>query len=498
MVKQLHHFIDGKPVEGTSGRFGDVFNPATGEKSAQVPFASKDEVAKAVAAAKAALPAWSATPPLQRARILFRFKQLVEANLDTMAALVTAEHGKILSDAKGSCIRGLEVVEFACGIPQMLKGEFSENVGTNVDSWSIRQPVGVCAGITPFNFPAMVPMWMFPVALACGNTFILKPSEKDPSTSLMIADLMNQAGLPDGVLNVVNGDKEAVDAILTHPDIAAVSFVGSTPIAEYIYHEGTRHNKRVQALGGAKNHMVVMPDADLKQASDALMGAAYGSAGERCMAISVAVAVGKIADPLIESLSPRVRQLKVGPGSDPQSEMGPLVTKQHFDKVRGYVDTGVKEGAKLVVDGRGLKLQGYEGGYYMGGCIFDNVKPEMRIYKEEIFGPVLSVVRAPDYQTAVDLVNGHEFGNGTAIFTRDGDAAREFASKINVGMVGINVPIPVPMAFHSFGGWKRSLFGDHHMHGPEGVRFYTKQKMVTSRWPTGIRAGAEYVMPTMR
>jgi len=498
MAKTLHHFINGKAVEGTSGRFGDVFNPATGDQSARVPFASAAEVGKAVASAKAALPGWSATPPLQRARILFRFKQLAEANIDAMAALVTAEHGKILSDAKGSCMRGLEVVEFACGIPQLLKGEFSENVGTNVDSWSMRQPVGVCAGITPFNFPAMVPMWMFPMALACGNTFILKPSEKDPSTSLMIADLMKQAGLPDGVLNVVNGDKEAVDAILTHPDIAAVSFVGSTPIAQYIYHTGTAHNKRVQALGGAKNHMVVMPDADLNQATDALMGAAYGSAGERCMAISVAVAVGKIADPLIESLSPRVRQLKVGPGTDPQSEMGPLVTRQHFDKVKGYVDTGVKEGAKLVVDGRGLKLQGYENGYYLGGCIFDYVKPEMRIYKEEIFGPVLAVVRAPDYQTAVDLVNGHEFGNGTAIFTRDGDAAREFASKINIGMVGINVPIPVPMAFYSFGGWKRSLFGDHHMHGPEGVRFYTKQKMVTSRWPTGIRAGAEYVMPTMR
>jgi malonate-semialdehyde dehydrogenase (acetylating)/methylmalonate-semialdehyde dehydrogenase len=344
----------------------------------------------------------------------------------------------------------------------------------------------------------MVPMWMFPMALACGNTFILKPSEKDPSTSLMIADLLKQAGLPDGVFNVVNGDKEAVDAILTHPDIGAVSFVGSTPIAEYIYHTGTAHNKRVQALGGAKNHMVVMPDADLAQATDALMGAGYGSAGERCMAISVAVAVGKIADPLIESLAPRVRNLKVGPGTDPDSEMGPLVTKQHYDKVRGYVDTGVQEGAKLVVDGRGLKLQGYENGYYLGGCLFDQVKPEMRIYKEEIFGPVLSVVRVPDYDSAVSLVNGHEYGNGTAIFTRDGDAAREFASKINIGMVGVNVPIPVPMAFYSFGGWKRSLFGDHHMHGPEGVRFYTRQKMVTSRWPTGIRAGAEYVMPTMR
>lgn len=498
MVKTLHHFINGKAVEGKSGRFGDVFNPATGEKSAQVPLASAAELGEAVAAAKKASPAWIGTPPLTRARILFKFKQLADANLDKLAELVTLEHGKTFSDAKGSVSRGLEVVEFATGIPQMLKGEFSENVGTNVDSWSIRQPIGICAGITPFNFPAMVPMWMFPIALACGNTFILKPSEKVPSASLLVAQLLKEAGLPDGVLNVVNGDKEAVDAILHHPDIGAVSFVGSTPIAEYIYHTGTANNKRVQALGGAKNHMVVMPDADLDQATDALMGAAYGSAGERCMAISVAVAVGNSADPLLEKLMPRVRQMKVGPGMDPQSDMGPLVTKQHFDKVKGYVDIGVKEGAKLAVDGRGLKLQGYENGYYMGGCVFDEVKPDMRIYKEEIFGPVLSVVRAPDYSSAIKLVNDHEFGNGTAIFTRDGDAAREFASKINIGMVGINVPIPVPMAFYSFGGWKRSLFGDHHMHGPEGVRFYTRQKMVTSRWPTGIRAGAEYVMPVMR
>jgi malonate-semialdehyde dehydrogenase (acetylating) / methylmalonate-semialdehyde dehydrogenase len=498
MAKTLHHFINGKLVEGKSGRFGDVFNPATGEKTALVPLASAAELGEAVAAAKAASPKWIATPPLTRARILFKFKQLADANLDKLAELVTAEHGKTFSDAKGSVSRGLEVVEFATGIPQMLKGEFSENVGTNVDSWSIRQPIGICAGITPFNFPAMVPMWMFPIALACGNTFILKPSEKVPSASLLIAQLLKEAGLPNGVLNVVNGDKEAVDAILHHPDIGAVSFVGSTPIAEYIYHTGTANNKRVQALGGAKNHMVVMPDADLDQATDALMGAAYGSAGERCMAISVAVAVGNSADPLLEKLMPRVRQMKVGPGMDPQSDMGPLVTKQHFEKVKGYVDIGVKEGAKLAVDGRGLKLQGYENGYYLGGCVFDEVKPEMRIYKEEIFGPVLSVVRAPDYNSAVKLVNDHEFGNGTAIFTRDGDAAREFASKINIGMVGINVPIPVPMAFYSFGGWKRSLFGDHHMHGPEGVRFYTRQKMVTSRWPTGIRAGAEYVMPVMR
>src|SRR5215470_2861464 len=498
MATTLHHFVNGQAVPGTSGRFADVFNPATGEVSSRVPLANAAELDRAVQAAAAAFPAWSAVTPLQRARVMFRFKALVEANLDKLAATITAEHGKVLSDAKGSCIRGLEVVEFACGIPQLLKGDFTENVGTNVDCYAVRQPLGVCAGITPFNFPAMVPMWMYPIAIACGNTFVLKPSERDPSAPLLLAELFMEAGAPAGVLNVVNGDKEAVDAILTHPDIEAVSFVGSTPIAEYVFHTGTAHNKRVQALGGAKNHMVVLPDADLTQATDGLMGAAYGSAGERCMAISVAVAVGKIADPLIESLAPRVRQLKVGPGTDPQSEMGPLVTKQHFDKVKGYVDTGVKEGAKLVVDGRGLKLQGYENGYYLGGCIFDQVKPEMRIYKEEIFGPVLTVVRVPDYNTAVGLVNGHEFGNGTAIFTRDGDAAREFASKINIGMVGINVPIPVPMAFYSFGGWKRSLFGDHHMHGPEGVRFYTRQKMVTSRWPTGIRAGAEYVMPTMR
>jgi malonate-semialdehyde dehydrogenase (acetylating)/methylmalonate-semialdehyde dehydrogenase len=499
MPKNLHHFVNGKKVEGSSGRFGDVYNPATGEVGAKVPLASRDEVGKAVAAAAAAFPGWASTAPLRRARVLFKFKSLVEENLDKLAALVTAEHGKVLSDARGSCIRGLEVVEFACGIPQLLKGEFTENVGTGVDSWSLRQPLGVCAGITPFNFPAMVPMWMFPVALACGNTFVLKPSERNPSATLLMAELLKEAGLPDGVFNVVNGDKEAVDAILGHPEIQAVSFVGSTPIAEYIYHTGTAANKRVQALGGAKNHMVVMPDADMEQATDALMGAGYGSAGERCMAISVAVAVGdKVADALIERLTPRVRALKVAPGTDPDAEMGPLVTKQHLDKVRGYVDLGVQEGAKLVVDGRGIKLQGYEKGFFLGGCLFDNVTTDMRIYKEEIFGPVLSVVRAPSYDAAIKMVNDHEYGNGTAIFTRDGDAAREFASKIKVGMVGVNVPIPVPMAFHSFGGWKRSLFGDQHMHGPEGVRFYTRLKTVTSRWPTGIRAGAEFVMPTMR
>jgi malonate-semialdehyde dehydrogenase (acetylating)/methylmalonate-semialdehyde dehydrogenase len=498
MTRTLTHFIAGRHVDGKSGRFGDVYNPATGEVSAQVPLAGASEVGEAVAAAAKAFPAWSAVTPLQRSRVMFRFKALLEANIDKMAALVTAEHGKVLNDAKGSITRGVEVVEFACGIPQMLKGEFSENVGTNVDSWAIRQPLGVCAGITPFNFPAMVPMWMFPISITCGNAFVLKVSEKVPSASLMMADLLKEAGLPDGVFNVVNGDKEAVDALLAHPDIQAISFVGSTPIAEYIYHTGTAANKRVQALGGAKNHMIVMPDADLDQTTDALMGAGYGSAGERCMAISVAVAVGDVGDKLIERLEPRIRSLKVGPGTDPDAEMGPLVSKQHYDKVKGYVDTGVKEGARLVVDGRGLKLQGFENGYYLGGCLFDNVTPDMRIYKEEIFGPVLSVVRAPDYDSAVKLVNDHEFGNGTAIFTRDGDAAREFASKIRIGMVGINVPIPVPMAFHSFGGWKRSLFGDHNMHGPEGVRFYTRLKTVTARWPTGIRSGAEFVMPTMR
>ena len=498
-MRSIPHFIGGKEVAGSSGRFSDVFNPATGEVQAKVALASKAELDTAVKVAAEAFKIWSAVTPLQRSRVMFRFKDLLEANIGKMAELVTAEHGKVLSDAKGSITRGIEVVEFACGIPQMLKGEFSENVGTNVDSWAIRQPLGVVAGITPFNFPAMVPMWMFPIALATGNSFILKPSERVPSASLLMAELLKKAGLPDGVFNIVNGDKEAVDAILTHPEIQAVSFVGSTPIAEYIYHTGTAHNKRVQALGGAKNHMIVMPDADMDQAADALMGAGYGSAGERCMAISVAVAVGdKVGDALIDKLAPRVRGLKVAPGTDPEAEMGPLVTRQHYDKVKGYVDLGVQEGAKLVVDGRGLKLQGYENGYFLGGCLFDQVQPEMRIYQEEIFGPVLSVLRVPDYNTAVKLVNDHEYGNGTAIFTRDGDAARDFAARIKVGMVGINVPIPVPMAFNSFGGWKRSLFGDHHMHGPEGVRFYTKLKTVTSRWPTGIRSGAEFVMPTMK
>jgi malonate-semialdehyde dehydrogenase (acetylating)/methylmalonate-semialdehyde dehydrogenase len=417
---------------------------------------------------------------------------------DEIAGLVTAEHGKTLPDAKGSITRGLEVVEFACGIPHLLKGEFTENVGTSVDSFSIRQPLGVCAGITPFNFPAMIPLWMFPLSVACGNAFILKPSEKDPSTALRLAELAQEAGLPDGVLNVVIGDKEAVDELLSNPDVASVSFVGSTPIAEYIYKTGASHGKRVQALGGAKNHMVVMPDADLDLATDGLMGAAFGSAGERCMAISVAVAVDPVGDALIERLKPRIEAMKVAPGTDPEADMGPLVTRQHLDKVTGYVDAGVKEGAELMVDGRGLTLQGYEKGFFMGPCLFDRVMPEMSIYKDEIFGPVLSVVRTPDYESALALVNDHEFGNGTAIFTRDGDAARDFTSRAKIGLVGVNVPIPVPMAFHSFGGWKRSLFGDSNMHGSEGVRFFTKLKTVTSRWPSGIRTGAEFVMPTMR
>jgi malonate-semialdehyde dehydrogenase (acetylating)/methylmalonate-semialdehyde dehydrogenase len=497
-MDDVRHYIGGKHSAGASGRWGDVFNPATGERSRRVALGGAAEVDAAVKSAAAAFPGWAATPPLTRARVLFKFLELLHREEDAIARLITDEHGKVLSDAKGELTRGAEVVEFACGIPHLLKGEFTEQVGRGIDSWSVRQPFGTCAGITPFNFPAMVPMWMFPVALACGNSFILKPSERDPSPGLRIAELLTEAGLPDGVFNVVNGDREAVDALLQHPGVNAVSFVGSTPIAEYIYATAAASGKRVQALGGAKNHMVVMPDADLDQATDALMGAAYGSAGERCMAVSVAVAVGGVGDKLMDKLVPRVRALKVGPGTDGDAEMGPLVTRQHLDKVRSYVDLGEKEGAKLVVDGRGLKLQGYEDGFFLGGCLFDDVTPDMRIYKEEIFGPVLSVVRAPDFENAVKLVNDHEYGNGVAIFTRDGDAAREFTNRIQIGMVGVNVPIPVPMAFHSFGGWKRSLFGDMAVHGGEGVRFYTRLKTVTSRWPAGIRSGAEYVMPTMR
>tara|TARA_R110000787_G_scaffold86057_5_gene183172 strand:- start:6045 stop:7541 length:1497 start_codon:yes stop_codon:yes gene_type:complete len=497
MTIRLSHFIGGVSKSG-SERTGPVFNPSTGEHFADVELASAAEVDAAVQIAHEAFREWSEWTPIRRARVMFKYRDLVEKNMGELAELVGREHGKTLPDAAGSVQRGLEVVEFACGIPQLLKGEFSEQVGGGIDSFNMRQPLGVCAGITPFNFPAMVPMWMFPVALACGNTFILKPSEKDPSCPLRLAELMTEAGAPPGVLNVVNGDKEAVDALLHHPLVEAVSFVGSTPIAEYIYHTGTANNKRVQALGGAKNHMIIMPDADLDQAADALIGAGFGSAGERCMAVSVAVPVGdETADAIRERLIPRIQALKVGAYNDPDADFGPLNTKGHMEKVRGLVDRGVAEGAELVVDGRDLRLQGYENGYFLGGCLFDRVTTDMDIYKQEIFGPVLSMVRAPDYDAALAMVNDHEFGNGTAIFTRDGDAAREFSRNARIGMVGINVPIPVPVAYHSFGGWKRSLFGDHHMHGPEGVRFYTKLKTVTARWPSGIRTGAEFTIPTL-
>ena len=499
MPTEIQHFINGTLVSGQSGRSQPVFNPATGEQSGTVPLASAAEMNKAVEAARAAFPAWAMTTPLRRARILNRFLRLLEDHQGRIAETITAEHGKVYSDSLGEIARGVEVVEFATGAPQLLKGEVTENVGTRVDSHSLRQPLGVVAGITPFNFPVMVPMWMFPVALACGNCFILKVSEKVPSAALILAELLHEAGVPDGVFQVVHGDKEAVDAILHHPGIAAVSFVGSTPIAKYIYETAAKNGKRCQALGGAKNHMIVMPDADLDQAVDALMGAAYGAAGERCMAISVAVPIGdQVADALIAKLVPKVRGLKIGPGSDREAEMGPLISGAHLAKVKGYIDQGVAEGAELVVDGRDFKMQGYENGFFIGGSIFDRVTKDMTIWKEEIFGPVLSVARAKDYQEAAELIASHPFANGTAIFTRDGDAAREFAHQVEVGMVGINVPIPVPMAFHSFGGWKQSLFGDHHMHGPEGVRFYTRLKTITSRWPTGIRAGADFVMPTMR
>jgi malonate-semialdehyde dehydrogenase (acetylating)/methylmalonate-semialdehyde dehydrogenase len=493
----LTHWIGGRAVPGASGRFADVFDPATGAVSGQAPLASADEVRAAVDAAAAAFPAWAATTPLNRARVLFKFKELLARDAEAIARAIVAEHGKVLSDARGELARGIEVVEFACGIPHLLKGEHSMNVGGGVDSWSEYAPLGVVAGITPFNFPCMVPMWMFPVALACGNTFILKPSERDPTPPLMLARLLTEAGLPDGVFNVVNGDKDAVDALLDEPRVQAISFVGSTPIAEYIYARGSANGKRVQALGGAKNHMVVMPDADLDQAANALLGAGYGSAGERCMAISVAVCVGDdTADALVAKLKPRVEALRVGPGCGGASEpdMGPLVTGQHRDRVRSYVDLGESEGAELVVDGR--DAQGRDG-FFLGGSLFDRVTPAMRIYREEIFGPVLSVVRTPDFESALALVDGHEYGNGTAIFTRDGEAARAFAHRVQAGMVGINVPIPVPMAFHSFGGWKRSLFGPLHMHGPDGVRFYTRMKTVTARWPEGPRT-ADFHMPVMR
>jgi malonate-semialdehyde dehydrogenase (acetylating) / methylmalonate-semialdehyde dehydrogenase len=498
-MRDIGHFIGGKEVKGASGRQGDVFNPNTGEVQAKVALANKSEVENAIANAEAAFPAWAATNPQRRARVMFKFLELIQGEYDDLARLLSSEHGKTFADAKGDIQRGLEVVEFACGIPNLMKGEYSEGAGPGIDLYSIRQPLGVTAGITPFNFPAMIPLWKCAPAIACGNAFILKPSERDPSVPMRIAELFLKAGLPPGVLNVVNGDKEAVDTLLTDPRVKAVGFVGSSAIAEYIYATGTAHGKRVQCFGGAKNHMIVMPDADMDQAVDALIGAGYGSAGERCMAVSVAVPVGKkTADILVEKLIPRVEGLKIGPSTDTQADYGPMVTKQLLDKVRGYIDQGVKEGAKLVVDGRNFKLQGYEKGNFIGGCLFDEVKPNMTIYREEIFGPVLSVVRAKDYEEAVRLPSEHEYGNGVAIFTRDGDTARDFTSRVQVGMVGVNFAIPVPLAYYTFGGWKRSGFGDLNQHGPDSIRFYTKTKTVTARWPSGTKEGAEFVIPTMR
>ena len=496
-MKTVGHFINGDQVADT-GRSQEVFNPATGQAVRQVALASKHTVEEAIAAAEKAFPAWRDTPPLKRARIMFRFKELLEQNADKVSALITEEHGKVLHDALGEFQRGVEVVEYACGAPEFLKGEHSKNVGPAIDSWSEFQPLGVVAGITPFNFPAMVPMWMYPMAIVCGNTFVLKPSERDPSAPMLIAELFQQAGLPDGVFNVVNGDKEAVDALLADPRVQAVSFVGSTPIAEYIYSTGSANGKRVQALGGAKNHAIVMPDADMDNAVSALMGAAYGSCGERCMAISVAVAVGdETADELVSKLKAELGDLKVGNGCDNANDMGPLVTGPHRDKVKGYIDLGVEEGADLVVDGRGLRVDGHEDGFFLGGTLFDHVTPDMKIYNDEIFGPVLCVVRAQSMQEAMDLIDNHEYGNGTCIFTRDGEAARYFTDNIKVGMVGVNVPLPVPVAYHSFGGWKRSLFGDLYAYGPDAVRFYTRRKTITQRWPSGgVREKAQYTFPS--
>jgi len=498
-TRAIGHYINGEYVAGTSNRFGDVYNPATGIVQAQLSYATADEVNTAINAAQAAFPAWSITPALKRARIMFKFKALLDEHANELAKAISLEHGKTISDARGEVTRGIEVVEFACGMPHLLKGDYNDQVGTGIDTYSMHQPLGVVAGITPFNFPIMVPLWMIPMALATGNTFVLKPSEKTPSASLMLADLLAEAGLPKGVFNLVNGDKEAVDVLLSDKRIQAISFVGSTPIAEYIYSTGTKNGKRVQALGGAKNHLVVMQDADIDQVADALIGAGYGSAGERCMAISVAVTVGNTADALIAKLQEKVKTITIDHGLNEKADMGPLVTPQHYAKVKEYVDLGVTEGAKLVIDGRNYSHAGHEQGFFLSPCLFDHVTKDMRIYKEEIFGPVLSVVRAENFEEALQLVNDHEFGNGVAIFTRDGEAAREFTSRVQAGMVGVNVAIPVPIAFHSFGGWKRSLFGDHHIYGTEGIRFYTRLKTTTSRWPTGNKgSGAEFVMPTMK
>ncbi|QOF91727.1 CoA-acylating methylmalonate-semialdehyde dehydrogenase [Pseudomonas lundensis] len=494
----IGHYLDGHVLDSGSEHFSDVFNPATGSVQARVALASQRTVDDAVASALKAFPAWSEQSSLRRARVMFKFKQLLDEHHDELAHIICREHGKVFADAKGEVTRGIEIVEYACGAPTLLKTDFSDNIGGGIDNWNLRQPLGVCAGVTPFNFPVMVPLWMIPLALVTGNCFILKPSERDPSASLLMARLLTEAGLPDGVFNVVQGDKRAVDALLQHPDVEAISFVGSTPIAEYIYQQGTARGKRVQALGGAKNHMIVMPDADLDQAADALMGAAYGSAGERCMAISIAVAVGEVADQLIEKLLPRIDRLKVGNGAQPDSEMGPLVTAEHRAKVIGFIDQGVAQGAQLIVDGRALKVPGAEQGFFVGATLFDRVTPEMSIYRQEIFGPVLGIVRVPDFASAVALINAHEFGNGVSCFTSDGGVARAFARTIKVGMVGINVPIPVPMAWHSFGGWKRSLFGDHHAYGEEGIRFYSRYKSVMQRWPDSIAKGPEFSMPTAK
>ena len=493
---KLQNAINGKLVSSGSDRTAQVFNPATGEQIGEVPLSSDAELNEAVAIAKEAQVAWGDAPPAKRARVMFKFLELLNENIDDLAREISREQGKTHDDAVGECARGIEVVEYACGIPQMLKGEYSRNVGPGIDSYASRHPLGVVAGITPFNFPAMVPMWMYPMAIAAGNAFVLKPSERDPSASMMAWELFKQAGLPDGIFNIVHGDKSAVDCLLDHPDIKAVSFVGSTPIAEYVYTRGTAAGKRVQALGGAKNHMIIMPDADMDQAANALIGAGYGAAGERCMAISVAVPIGKeTADKLVAALKPKVESLKIGPASDNTTELGPVITKAHQEKVLGYIDQGEADGADLVVDGRGFSLQGYEGGYFVGGTLFDNVTEDMSIYRDEIFGPVVSVVRKNSFEEAVDLIHGHEYANGTAIFTRDGDAARDFADKIEVGMVGINVPIPVPVAYHSFGGWKRSSFGSSGIYGPEAVQFYTRLKTVTARWPTGVKEGAVFTFP---
>ncbi|WP_285435839.1 CoA-acylating methylmalonate-semialdehyde dehydrogenase [Pseudomonas sp. fls2-241-R2A-110] len=497
-VPVIGHYIDGQVQDSTSERFSNVFNPATGAVQARVGLASQKTVDEAVASALKAFPAWSEQSSLRRSRVMFKFKELLDRHHDELAEIISREHGKVFSDAKGEVTRGIEIVEYACGAPNLLKTEFSDNIGGGIDNWNLRQPLGVCAGVTPFNFPVMVPLWMIPLALVTGNCFILKPSERDPSASVLMARLLTEAGLPDGVFNVVQGDKTAVDALLEHPDIEAISFVGSTPIAEYIHQQATSRGKRVQALGGAKNHMIVMPDADLDQAADALIGAAFGSAGERCMAISIAVAVGDVGDALIAKLLPRIDQLKVGNGMQGDSDMGPLVTAEHKAKVEGFIDQGVAQGAQLIVDGRGFKVPGAENGFFVGATLFDNVTTEMSIYQQEIFGPVLGIVRVPDFASAVALINAHEFGNGVSCFTSDGGIARAFARTIKVGMVGINVPIPVPMAWHSFGGWKRSLFGDHHAYGEEGIRFYSRYKSVMQRWPDSIAKGPEFSMPTAK